>query len=282
MTLREKIKNREFVVTVEVEPPKGVSIDSIIDGLKRIKDKVDAFNVTDMQSSMMKMSSWAMCARLKQEGLEPILQMTTRDRNVIALQGDLLGSFVLGIENVLVLTGDSPQWGDHPQAKAVFELDSVKLIQTISGLNSGIDFMGNALKGATNFFTGAALSPCASDREKEFKKMQEKINAGVAFFQTQPVFEVEKFSDFFKQAHTNIPVIAGIIFLKSPKMARYLNENIPGVHVPDYFIERLEKASSYKEEAKKIAVEIIAELKGKCSGVHIMPFGWYKEVQEIL
>jgi 5,10-methylenetetrahydrofolate reductase len=282
MKFREKLKKNKFVFTLEIEPPKGVEVESIIKKIKFLKKKIDAFNVTDMQASNLYMSSWAMCVRLKQEGLEPILQLTARDRNVLALQGDLLGSFMLGIENILLLTGDSVLYGDHPFAKEVFEVDSIKLIEIASLLNSGKDLAGNSLKGKTNFFIGAALNPFAQDLDKERKKMEKKIKAGVSFFQTQPVFNVEKFYNFLKKAKINLPVIAGIIFLKSPTMAKYLNENVSGIEIPSEYIKRLKRAKNFREEAKKIAQEIIKELRSISAGIHFMPFGWYKEVEEVL
>jgi 5,10-methylenetetrahydrofolate reductase len=282
MKFREKLEKKKFVLTLEVEPPKGIFVEEIIQKIAPLKEKIDAVNVTDMQSANLHMSSWAMCVKLRQFGYEPILQLTARDRNVLALQGDLLGSFMLGIENVLLLTGDAPSSGDHPQAKGVFEVDSVQLIKIASKLNTGKDLVDKPLKGKPNFFIGAALNPFASDVDKELKKVEEKIKAGVSFFQTQPIFDVEAFSKFLKRAEIPLPIIAGVIFLKSPSMGGYLNKNVFGINVPQVYIERLKKSNNCKDEAMLIVKEIVEELKDICAGIHFMPFGWYKELAEII
>ena len=283
MSFITKLKEKKFVWTLELEPPKGVDVETILKKIAPLQEKIDAFNVTDMQAANMRMSSWAMCVRLKQTGYEPILQLTARDRNILALQGDLLGSSMLGVENVLLLTGDSPSGGDHPQAKGVFDIDSIQMISTASQLNCGLDYAGNSLESRPNLFIGAALNPFAADIDKELERMEKKIKAGVSFFQTQPIFDVERFGDFVNRAKPSVPILAGIIFLKSPRMARYLNEKVAGIDVPQKYIDRLEKSSSTnKQEAMAIAKEIIVKLKGLCAGVHFMPFGWYEEVEEII
>jgi len=282
MSLRDKIKNKKFIHTVELEPPKGIDAEEVFARIDCLKSRIDAFNVTDMQSANMRASSWAMCAKLKEKGFEPVLQMTARDRNIIAIQGDLLGSYMLGIEDVMLLTGDSPLKGDHPQARAVFEVDSVKMINMASRLNSGFDLAGNTLSGKPNFFIGAALNPFASDRDKELKKMEAKIKAGVSFFQTQPVFDIDIFNNFLKDAAIDIPVIAGIIFIKSFKMAKHLQEKVSGIEIPKRYIEKLSKADSFKEESLDISRDITKGLKDICSGIHFMPFGWYDEILKVI
>ena len=257
MKFREKLEKNKFVFTLEVEPPKGVDIESTLKEVLPLKKYIDAFNVTDMQSANMRLSSWALAAKLKLNNLEPILQLTTRDRNCLALQGDLLGSYALGVENLLLLTGDRPICGDHPKAKEVFEVDSLGLIKIASQLNSGYDLSGNLLKGKPNFYIGAALNPMAKDVDRELKRAEKKIR------------------------RLRTKVIAGVIFLKSHKMAKYLNENVEGIEVPHLYIDRLEKAKNKKEEAMRIAKEIIAELKDICQGVHIMSLGWYSTAREL-
>ncbi|MCD6228501.1 MAG: methylenetetrahydrofolate reductase [Candidatus Omnitrophica bacterium] len=282
MKFREKLEKNKFVFTLEVEPPKGVDIESTLKEVLPLKKYIDAFNVTDMQSANMRLSSWALAAKLKLNNLEPILQLTTRDRNCLALQGDLLGSYALGVENLLLLTGDRPICGDHPKAKEVFEVDSLGLIKIASQLNSGYDLSGNLLKGKPNFYIGAALNPMAKDVDRELKRAEKKIKLGASFFQTQPIFDVKKFYVFMKKIRRlRTKVIAGVIFLKSHKMAKYLNENVEGIEVPHLYIDRLEKAKNKKEEAIRIAKEIIAELKDICQGVHIMSLGWYSTAREL-
>ncbi len=283
MTFREKLENNHFVYTMEIEPPKGVEVEDILNKILVFKNKIDGFNITDMQSSVMRASSWSIAAIIKEKGLEPILQLTARDRNLLALQGDLLGSYILGIRNILLLTGDAPTKGDHPQAKAVFDVDSLGLIRMAQRLNSGYDWTGNPLKGKTDFFIGAALNPLSSDVEKEIRKMEEKIKAGVSFFQTQPIFDVERFYQFRKKVDCfGSKIIAGIICIKSFSMGKYLNEKVEGIFVPQDYLERIKKAKDVKEENIKIFKELIDQLKDIADGVHFMPLGWYELVKAVL
>ncbi|HUV56921.1 MAG TPA: methylenetetrahydrofolate reductase, partial [Dehalococcoidales bacterium] len=250
------------------------------------KGKVDAANVTDQQSSVMRLGSLAVSHLLKQRGLDPIFQVTCRDRNRLALQSDLLSAWVLGIENVLAITGDVPSLGDHPQAKSVYDLDSVQLLWVIQRLNEGYDMMGNELKGKTNFFPGAVVNPGA-DTEPAFElqliKMEKKINQGAKFFQTQAIYDVDAFAKFMKRVEGfNTPVLAGIIPLKSAGMARYMNKNVAGVFVPDELIKRMAEAEDKTQTGIEIAANLIKELKGMCPGVHIMAIGWEKKVPAIL
>jgi len=282
MRFKDKIEKKQFVITAELEAPKGISAGKIFDNVDKVKAKVDAFNVTDMQAAKMRMSSWAICVMLRQKGIEPIMQLTARDRNVLALGGDLLAAFSFGIENLLLLTGDDPSWGDHPEAKGVFEFDSIQLVQLAEKLNSGVDWAGNPIRGKTRFFSGAALNPFSPNLDKELKKMDAKIKAGVSFFQTQPIFDLEKFKNFMEKHKPPVPVIAGITLLKSEKMAQYLNDNIPGVEVPSFYLKQISAAESKRKEAVLIAKNTLKGLKCLCSGVHFMPFGWFKELSEIL
>lgn len=283
MNFKEKIKDGKFVVTLEVEPPKGNLISDIIDKIKPLKDKIDAYNVTDMQSSIMRMSSWAMAIKLKENGFEPILQLTCRDRNILALQGDLLGASLFGIENLLLLTGDNPSCGDHPEAKAVFDLNSVKLINLTRNLNIGFDASDNKLKGKPNFFMGAALNPFNKDVGREIGRLGEKINAGASFFQTQPIFDVDKFYQFAKKANQfKAKIIAGVILVKNYRSAKFLNDNIEGINIPDIFLNRLKEATNFKAEMVKLIHQIVNDLKSLSCGVHIMPLGWYDMAAEVL
>ena len=282
MNFQQKLENNNFVYTVEVEPPKGVMVEDTLKELVSLRDIIDAFNVTDMQASVMRASSWALAAKLKEKRLEPILQLAARDRNIIALQGDLLASFILGIKNLLLLTGDTPKKGDHPSAKEVFEVDSIGLIKIAHRLNEGFDYMGNKLKGKPQFFIGAALNPLAQNIDKELKKMEEKIKAGASFFQTQPVFDIEGFYRFMKKAKRfKTKIIAGIMFLKSARMANYLYKKI-GIYIPSSYRERLEKAKDIKEEIVKMSSQLIDDLKDIADGIHFMPLGNYPLIKRIL
>lgn len=285
-TLSEKLKSREFVVTGEIGPPKGVNIDAPLEEATTIlKDKVVAVNVTDNQSAVMRVGSMAICHMLKQRGIEPVFQMVTRDRNRIALQSDLLSAWVLGIENVLCLTGDHTSLGDHQESKTVYDLDSVHLLKAVTGLNEGRDLAGCELDGSPRFFPGAVVTPEYDPVELQIMKMQKKIDAGARFFQTQAVYDVNTFEAFMNKAGKfKVPVMAGIVVLKSAGMAKYMNENVAGVFVPEDMIQEMAVTDrkDRKKKAVEIAARIIMDLKPLCQGVHLMPLGWDDTVPEII
>ena len=283
MSLKKALKSKKFVVTTETGPPKGTDVSKMIDEARPLVGKVDAMNVTDLQSAVMKLGSLTSCYLLKKLGLDPVLQVTCRDRNRLALQSDILSAAALGIENLLILTGDHPLSGDHPQAKAVFDLDAVQLLQVVKGLQSGRDMAGNQLDGRPKFCVGAVVNPFADPIEPELIKMEKKIESGTEFFQTQAVFDIKRFKEFIKKTRSfKVPIIAGVILLKSAKMAHYMNENVPGIFVPDKLINEIDKAKDKKEESINIASRLIKNLKGLASGVHIMPIGLEVLVPELL
>jgi len=282
-TLKQKLDRGEFVITAELCPPKGPDASSFINKAKIIKGLVDSVNITDNQRAMMRMSSLA-CARLIQgEGLEPVLQMTCRDRNRIAIQSDLLGASAFGIHNVLAITGDYVTEGDNPEAKPVFDIDSTLLIKTISGMNNGIELSGKNINSKTDFFIGAAVNPCAEPEEPHRITFEKKISCGAQFFQTQAIFDIKKFSKFMDYAK-NFPVkiLGGILLVKSLKMAQFLNDHVPGVHVPKELMHRLEKSQNPIQTGVAIAREQIEELRGICHGVHIMTVGNEERIADIL
>jgi methylenetetrahydrofolate reductase (NADPH) len=283
MSLIRAIKNAKFIVTSETAPPKGIDVSQMIENAKPLVGKIDAINVTDLQSAVMRMGSLAGCYFLKQIGLDPILQITCRDRNRLSLSSELLSASALGIKNVLVLTGDHPLSGDHPEAKPVFDLDSVQLLVTAKGMMSGKDMSGKNLNGIPDFCLGAVVNPCADPLEPELIKMKKKISSGAQFFQTQGVFDIKRFAFFMKKASRyNIPIIAGIILLKSAKMAVYMNDNVAGIYVPDGIVKQMDDSLNKQEESVKIACNLIDRLKDMCNGVHIMPIGWERLVPEII
>jgi methylenetetrahydrofolate reductase (NADPH) len=282
--LHEKLNEGKFVITSEIGPGKGTNLEFLKEA-EILRDKVDAFNVTDLQSSVMRLGSLATCHLLFEMGLEPVFQITCRDRNRLALQSDLLSAYVLGIRNVLILTGDHPILGDHPEAKPVFDLDSVSLLKVASTLMEGKDMKGNQLDGKVEFFLGAVVSPCYEPLELQIIKMEKKIEAGAKFFQTQAVYDLEKFEEFMKRIEKyRVPILGGIVLLKSAGMAKYMNENVAGVSVPEKYIKMMAEAK--KEDRVKVSLKIGAELikgmKGLCQGIHIMPLGWDKYVPELL
>lgn len=281
----EALQSGEFVVTGEIGPPKGTNVEEMFEEAEHLRGKVAAINVTDIQSSVMRVSSLAVCIKLQEMGLEPVLQMVCRDRNRLALQSDLLGAAIWGIENVLCLTGDHVSLGDHKEAKGVFDLDSVTLLQAASTLASGKDMVGNELDGTPSLFIGAVVSPASEPVEPQIIKMKAKVEAGAKFFQTQAVYDPQQMEDFMKKVSGfGVPVLAGIVLLKSAGMAKFMNANVAGVQVPDALIE--EMASVGKKERKKKSVEIAARLikqmKDCCNGVHIMPLGWDSLVPKVL
>ncbi len=283
MKLSDAFKSGKFVITSEVGPPKGVDVAAMIDDAELLRGRVDGLNVTDQQSSVMRLGSLATCKLLKDKEIEPVFQITCRDRNRIALQSDLLSAHVFGVENVLCLTGDYVSLGDHPQAKAVFDLDSVGLLHAATSLREGKDLAGNELKGKPDFCAGAVVTPGADPLEPQIIKMEKKVKVGAQFFQTQAVYEPEKFEQFMAQVkHLNVPVMLGIVLLKSAGMARFMNKNVAGVHVPDRLIDEMDKAEDRVKKSIEIAARLIKEMKDMCQGVHLMPIGWEKRVPAVL
>ncbi len=286
MGFREALHSKNFVVTAEIGPIKGVDIQETIEDANLIKDKVDAINVTDLQSSVMRLGSMAVCHLLVDHKIDPIFQLTCRDRNRLALQSDLLSAWVLGIRNVLALTGDHPTLGDHPEAMAVFDLDSVSLLRVIGRMNEGFDMAGNQLKGAPEFFPGAVVNPGADTDaafEMQIIKMEKKIEAGARFFQTQGIFDINLFEKFMKRVESfKIPVLGGIILLKSAGMARFMNKNVAGVFVPEPLIKEMEETKDKIKTSGEIASRLITGMKDLCQGVHIMAIGWEKKIPLVL
>ena len=287
MKITELFNKGEFVVTAEIGPPKGFHIDNLLDEADEYLRGVTAINVTDCQSSIMRMGSLTTCKALRDKGFNTIFQLTCRDRNRIALQSDLLSAAYFGIENLLLLTGDHTTLGDTPQAKPVFDLDSVSLIHAVKQLESGVDLGGNELVGEPpKFAKGAVVSPCSDSVDVQLAKMERKVEAGAEFFQTQAVFEPEKFIRFMEKAKQfGVPVMLGVIIPKNAGMANFMNNNIAGISVPPEMIEEL-KADKEKTKAGITGVEITAriikECREYCSGVHIMALGWEAKVPDLL
>jgi len=284
---REAFKDKDFVVTAEVGPPKGTEISELLEHIDLIKDKVDGLNVTDNQSSVMRISSLAICRLIVDHGGEPILQLTCRDRNRLALQSELLSASVLGVKNVLCLTGDYISVGDHPQGKPVFDLDSVQLLQTVGLLNQGKDLSGNEMQGATDLFAGAVVTPEADPIEPQMLKYRKKLAAGAKFIQTQAIYDLDNFKRFMEKARAgDVKIMAGIVLLVSAGMAKYMNKNVPGIFVPDELIAEMSEAPKGKrlDAGIRIAGRMIRQLREEkiCDGVHIMAIGKEGCVPDIL
>ena len=291
--LQQSLEAGHFTFTGEVGPPKGVEMHHVMEGARMMKDKVAAINVTDLQTAVMRLGSLAVSAKLVQAGIEPVFQMVCRDRNRLALQSDLLNASVLGIENVLAITGDHIVKGDHREAKPVYDLDSVQLLKAMalleSGTDMGKDFKGrpNKLEGAPKFFKGCVVTPCADLVEPQILKLEKKVEAGAQFCQTQAVYDpaaFERFMNDVRRRNIKIPILVGIVVLKNLGMAKYMNGNVPGVVVPEPLMKEL--ADTPKEDMKKKAVEISARLvrsmRAMCQGAHLMTLGWDDTVAPIV
>jgi 5,10-methylenetetrahydrofolate reductase len=281
MTFKEKIESGKFIVCGEIGPPKSCDGDVIREKSKYFKGIVDAVNITDNQTALVRLSSIASAKILLEEGVEPIMQMTCRDRNRIAIQSDLLGAAALGIHNVLCLTGDHQKFGDQPEAKGVFDLDSIQLIATVAKMNSGFLLSEQEMKKAPDFLIGAAANPFAEPFEMRLIRLHKKIKAGARFIQTQPVFDMDIFARWMEKVvemglHEKCAILAGVMPVKSVKALYHMKKEVPGVEINDEYIKRLENAADQKEEGIKIAIEMIKSLqkiKG-VRGIHIMPVMW--------
>ena len=297
--LQFALENGQFAITAEMAPPKGYDFTEQVEVAQLLKGKVHGVNVTDMQSACLKASSLGLCVHLKQAGLEPILQITGRDRNRMAIMGEILSAASFGIDTMLALTGDHPVVGDCKQSKPVYDLDSVGILNMLSRMEeTGCDCGGNPLTGgAPKFFKGAAVTPVYEPMILQVNKLRQKVENGAMYVQTQGIFDLDtfkRFLEFVDKAGIKTHIMAGIIPLKSAGMAKYMNENVPGIAVPQDMIDRLAAAA---EEGKQtgvkglpgklgieMAAEMIAKIKDEklCDGVHIMAIGAEKNVPIIL
>jgi len=284
----KNLRSGKFAVTCEIGPPKGAEVEEIREAAEYLRDVADGINVTDLQSSVMRLGSLTTCRLLKEWGLDPIFQVTCRDRNRLALQSDLLSAYVLGIRNVLALTGDYTTIGDHPQAEPVFDLDSVQLLWAIKNLEEGKDLAGKELTKKPSFFKGAVVNPGADTEasyELQIIKMKKKIDQGAQFFQTQAIFDAEVFKRFMERVHKeniDVPILAGIILLKSERMANYMNKFVPGVFVPEPVVRKMEGTRDKVSMCIEIASRLIEEAKPYCAGVHIQALGWEKHIPAVV
>ncbi|MFC1816138.1 methylenetetrahydrofolate reductase [Thermodesulfobacteriota bacterium] len=288
----EKILNAgHFAFTGELGPPRGANGDEVRKKAAHLKGNVDAVNITDNQTAVVRMASWAACIILIQEGLEPNFQMVCRDRNRLAMQADILGAYAHGIRNMLCLSGDHCQFGDHPQARGVFDIDSMQLINMVKFMRDEGKFLGGAdLEDPPKMFIGAAANPFAEPFEWRVHRLAKKINAGVDFIQTQCIYNMEKFREWVKQANDmglteKVHILAGVTPMKGVGMARYMKNNVPGMDVPDELIKRLQGVDKKKQgdEGIKFACEQIEEFKEMkgVAGVHMMAIEWEHKVPEI-
>lgn len=284
-SLRRTLDHSEFAITVEMNPPKGTNVSNLFEISKALLGRVHGVNVTDNTAAVMQASSVAVSRLLYEQGHDPVLQVTCRDRNRIGIQSDLLGAHLLGIRNVLCLTGDSPKVGDHKDAKPVYDMDSVQVMRTIGLLNQGRDMADKPLDGSTDFFIGAAAAPGVDSHEIMHQKLSAKVDAGAQFFQTQAVYDIKSFEAFMSEMRRYpCKVMAGVLVLRSAKMAEYMNANIPGINVPEELIAEMRKAGEpgEAEVGVNMAVQIIKAVRPYCDGVHIMPGRLGDRVPEII
>ncbi len=283
MDLHAALESGTFAVTSEVGPPKGADVSEMLHSAELLRGRVHAINVTDNQAAVMRLSTLAACVHLKQAGFDPVLQVTGRDRNRLAIQSDLLGAASFGITTVLALTGDHVVVGDHPQAKAVFDLESVQILDAVRSLNSGHDLAGNELKSPVEFFPGAVVTPGSVPLGPQLAKFEKKIAAGARYFQTQAVYDIDEFAAFMRHARElGARVLAGIVVLRSAGMARFMNKNIPGISVPDHVVSQLDRSEDPQRTGIEIAARFIREARELCDGVHIMAVGAEHLVPHVL
>ena len=289
MNLQEKIESRRFVVTAELGPPQSSNGNVIRKKAVHFQKGVDGINITDNQTAIVRLSSIAAAKIVLEEGLEPIIQMTCRDRNRIAIQSDLLGAAALGIRNILCLTGDFQKFGNHPESKPVFDLDSIQLIRMSKGLSEGHFLCGDEIKTPPDLYIGGAANPFADPMDFRVLRLTKKITAGARFIQTQPVYDIECFSRWMhlvreNNLHEKTAILAGVMPVKSANALLHMKHEVPGIRIPETLIQRMESASDSKEEGIRIAVETIETLKRikGVRGIHLMPLMWESVTPEIL
>lgn len=283
MSLELKLESGKKVITAEVTPPHGTDLTGFLNHARILWPHVDALNVTDNQRALMRMSGLACCARLVQEGMEPIFQLTCRDRNILALQSDLLGAQALGIKNILALTGDPVSAGDTPEAKGVFQVETVGLLNLIKKMKMSEAYNSKKLDGGLGLFPGAAVNPGGRAMDPQIKRMEKKMAAGARFFQTQVVFDRSQMETFMSRVRpTGAKIIAGVLLVRSLKTAHFLNTKVPGIFVPDEFIRRLEAATNQEEEGIKLAAELARDYFSICDGVHLIAIKGEEKLIEVM
>ena len=286
MSLKDKIRSGKFVVLEEFEPPKGSDFSSFLNNAELVKGRVDAFIVPEMANAVMKAGSLGGCAFLQKEGMETVLQVCCRDRNQLALQADLLSANALGIDNVMAVPGDDIHNGDHPKARSVNDLDLLELLEAVQKLQNGKDLAGIELKGSPQFFIGSVIDTSAPGGllEIELEDLQKKIDHGVEFLITNPIFDMHRFQQFMKRIDTKkAAIIPTVLLLKSAGMARYIDRNIKNISIPSETIRGIQKAPDKQEECIRIAAELINQLKDMgMAGVMISTVGWEDKVPRIL
>ncbi|HHW04145.1 MAG TPA: 5,10-methylenetetrahydrofolate reductase [Thermoanaerobacterales bacterium] len=278
---KNKLKSGQFTVTVEISSPKGTYLNRILQDISELKDMADAVNICDNPMAHVRMGSIQLAHIIQEKaGMEAIPHMTCRDRNIIGIQSELLGAWALGIKNIFAVTGDTPDKGDHPGAAGVFEVDSKGLIRIIDTLNNGRDLANNTLEGSTDFFIGTAANPAAEDLGREIEKMKEKIDCGANFIQTQPVYDMDVLDRFLEKALLlDVPILVGIMPLKSQRMAINFNSRVEGVNIPLKIIDRMKRG---RREGVEISRELAEGIRERGCGIHLMPLGDVEAAVQII
>ena len=283
LSLSELLATSQKIITAEVTPPHGTNTEHFLKTARLLWPYVHCFNITDNQRALMRMSGLASASLLVREGMEPIFQMTCRDRNVLALQSDLLGAQALGVKNVLALTGDPVGAGDTPDAKGVFQFEAVGLLNLIKKLNEGVDVIGKPLNGKLNIFAGAVVNPGGRSMDPQIKRLEKKMKAGAEFFQTQAVFSSETMQEFMTKVRpTGAKIIAGVLLVRTLKTAHFLQDKVPGIMVPDELFQCLEKAENPEEAGIDFAAQLVKDYLQICDGVHLMAIRSEEKLIEVL
>ncbi len=285
MSLKERLESGKFVVVAELQPPKGNDLSGLLETAEALKGRVDAISVPDLQNAIMRLGSLSVCVLLKSRGMETIFNLSSCDRNRLALQSEILNASVLGLSNLLILQGDSPSVGDHFEAKEVSDLDVMGLLAGVKRLQEGYDLAGNDLQGKPSFFVGTQVNASAKGHvlDLEVMDMEKKIRQGVDFFFTTAIYDAGPFETFAKKvAPFKVPIVAGVTLLKSVGMARYINKHIEGACIPEAMIDRLMKATDKQKASVEIAGDLIRDLKPLCQGIQIIPIGWEKLIPSLL
>lgn len=281
--LSDSLASNDFTLTAELNPPKGTDLRALLDAGEALRHLVTAFNLTDSAASRMTMAPIAVAHLLADRGIESTLQIAGRDRNRLAIQADMLAAHALGVPNIVCMTGDPPSAGDHPDAKPVFDLGAEAILNAARSLASGRDLAGNSVKDGPNFYRGAVVNVAVPDVGKEIARMETKIEAGAQFFQTNAVYDPSGFEAFMKQVEGfDVPVLAGIIMLKSARQARYMTERIPGVVVPDHLTAALACTDDVAGTSIRMTGGLVRDVAPMCRGAHIMAIGWERQIPAVM
>jgi methylenetetrahydrofolate reductase (NADPH) len=283
MSLRERLASGKFIIAAELQPPKGTQLSELFEHAEHLRGRVDVINIPDLQDAIMRLGSLSVCSLLKVRGIETIYNLSCGNRNRLALQSELLNAFALGLDNVLILEGEAPSLGDHYDAKPVFDLDALGLLDVVKRLQEGYDLMGNELRGKPEFCVGAHIQLMGRDQDLAEAELEKRIDLGVHFFLTSPVYDIGFFEAFMKRvAHFKVPIIASVTLIKSVGMARYINKNVESASIPETVIDKLMRAPNKQEASVDIAKEMILKLRLLCQGIQIIPIGWEQIIPAVL